>query len=466
MRRARMLGTFLKPDVEELIAQKDWASLRDVLLDLDPPDVAEVLEDLPPEDSGILFRLLPRDRAATVFEYLPLDQQTELIGTLGTEQLIAVLNEMSPDDRTRLFEELPAEVTRRALATLNPEELKVARQLLGYPERSAGRYMTPDYLAVRPDMTAAEALEHIRQNGKKSETLNVVYVTDERGFLLDDLRLATLVLARPDQRVAELNDRHLVSIPATAPRDRVVAEFEKYDRVALPVTDSQGVLVGIITVDDVLDVAEEEATEDIQKMGGMEALEAPYMESGFVDMVRKRAGWLAVLFLGEMLTATAMGYFEHEIARAVVLATFLPLIISSGGNSGSQATSLIIRSLAVRELELKDWWRVFVRELGSGSVLGLILALIGVARILAWQHLGFHDYGPHALTIALTVGGSLVGVVLLGTLAGSMLPFVLRRVGFDPATASAPAVATLVDVGGLIIYFTLASLALTKIAPP
>ena len=462
MRRARMLGTFLKPDVEELITQKDWASLRDVLLDLDPPDVAEVLEDLPPEDSGILFRLLPRDRAATVFEYLPLDQQTELIGTLGAEPLMAVLNEMAPDDRTRLFEELPAEVTRRALATLNPEELKVARQLLGYPERSAGRYMTPDYLAVRPGMTAAEALEYIRQNAKRSETLNVVYVTDERGFLLDDLRLAALVLARPDMPVGELNDRHLVSIPATAPRDEVVAAFEKYDRVALPVTDSQGVLVGIITVDDVLDVAEEEATEDIQKMGGMEALEAPYMESPFGEMVRKRAGWLAVLFLGEMLTATAMGYFEHEIARAVVLATFLPLIISSGGNSGSQATSLIIRSLAVRELELKDWWRVFLRELGSGAVLGLILAVIGATRILAWQHLGFHDYGPHAVAIAFTVGGSLVGVVLLGTLAGSMLPFVLRRVGFDPATASAPAVATLVDVGGLLIYFTLASVLLGR----
>jgi magnesium transporter len=461
--RARMLGTFLKPDVEELIAQKDWGSLRDVLLDLDPPDTAEILEDLPPEDSGILFRLLPRDRAATVFEYLPLDQQSELVSTLGTEQLMNVLNEMAPDDRTRLFEELPAEVTRRALATLNPEEMKVARQLLGYPEKTAGRYMTPDYLSVRPEMTAAQALDCIRQNAKKSETLNVVYVTDDRGFLLDDLRLATIVLARPDQPIRELNDRHLVSIPATAPREQVVAAFEKYDRVALPVTDSQGVLVGIITVDDVLDVAEEEATEDMQKMGGMEALEAPYMESGFVEMIRKRAGWLAVLFLGEMLTATAMGHFEHELARAVVLATFLPLIISSGGNSGSQATSLIIRSLAVRELEPKDWWRVFVRELGSGTALGLILALIGGTRILLWQRAGFHDYGPHYLAIALIVGGSLVGVVLLGTLAGSMLPFLLRRAGFDPATASAPAVATLVDVGGLLIYFTLASVLLGRL---
>ncbi|MFL5321195.1 MAG: magnesium transporter, partial [Myxococcaceae bacterium] len=261
-----MLGTFLKPDFEELIAKKDWASLRDVLADMDPPDLAEVITDLPPEDEGILFRLLPRDLAAKSFEYLPVEQQSELIGTLGTEQLANILNEMAPDDRTRLLEELPAEVTRRALATLTPEELKVARQLLGYPEKTAGRFMTPDYIAVRPEMTAAQALEYIRQNAKKSETLNVIYVTDQAGFLIDDLRLSTIVLAPPQTTIHELNDRHLVSIPATAPRDEIVAAFEKYDRVALPVTDSKGFLVGIITVDDVLDVAEQEATEDIQKL--------------------------------------------------------------------------------------------------------------------------------------------------------------------------------------------------------
>lgn len=455
-----MLGTFLKPDFEELIAKKDWASLRDALEELDPPDLAEVITDLPPEDEGIIFRLLPRDLAAKAFEYLPVEQQSELVSTLGTEQLANLLNEMAPDDRTRLLEELPAEVTRRALSSLNPEELKVARQLLGYPEKTAGRYMTPDYIAVRPEMTSAQALEFIRQNAKRSETLNVIYVTDEKGFLLDDLRLSTIVLAPPSTTIAELNDRHLISIPATAPQEEVVAAFEKYDRVALPVTDSKGVLVGIITVDDVLDVAEQEATEDIQKLGGMEALDAPYLEISFFEMVKKRGGWLAVLFLGEMLTATAMGYFEGEIARAVVLATFLPLIISSGGNSGSQATSLIIRALAVRELTLGDWWRVMRREITSGLALGLLLAVIGGVRILVWQYTGLKDYGEHYILISFSVAVSLVGVVMTGTLAGSMLPFLLRRVGLDPATASAPAVATLVDVAGLVIYFTAASIIL------
>ncbi len=454
-----MLGTFLKPECEELIRNKDWAGLREAFSEMDPADVAEILWDLPPEDSGILFRVLPRDQAAMAFEYLPLDQQTELVSALGTEQLINVLNEMAPDDRTRLFEELPAEVTKRALTQLRPEELKVARQLLGYPERTAGRFMTPEYLAVRPSMSAAEALAYIRANGRDRETLNVIYVTDAKGVLLKDLRLATIVVAPPESKIEDLHDRQLVSLPATAERAEVVSTFEKYDRVALPVTDSRGVLMGIITVDDVLDVAEEEATEDIQKMGGMEALDAPYLEIGLLKMFRKRGTWLAILFLGEMLTATAMGYFEHEIDRAIVLSLFIPLIISSGGNSGSQATSLIIRALAVRELELKDWWRVLFRELRAGMMLGLLLGAIGFLRITLWPW-RLSLYGPHYVRVAITVAFALVGVVLFGSIAGSMLPFLLRRLKLDPATASAPAVATLVDVTGLIIYFTVASVIL------
>ncbi len=450
-----MLGTFLRPEYEELIRSKDWESLRDVLSDLHPADAAELLEDLPVEDSGILFRLLPRDKAADAFEYLPVEKQTALVQALGTEQLISVLNEMAPDDRTRLFEELPAEVTKRALINLNPDELKVARQLLGYPEKSAGRFMTPEYVAVRPGMTAREALDHVRAKAKAAETLNVLYVTDEKGFLIKDLRLGALVFADPALKVDELPGQ-LVSIPATAPAEEVVAAFEKYDRVALPVTDSSGILVGIITIDDVLDVQEEEATEDIQRMGGMEALDAPYLDSGIFEMLRKRGGWLGVLFLGELLTASAMGYFEHEIERAVVLALFIPLIISSGGNSGSQATSLIIRALAVRELTLRDWFRVLRRELLSGLLLGLFLGALGVARIAFWPGREV-VYGPHYLLIGITVGIALVGVVLFGTICGSMLPFILRRLGLDPATASAPFVATLVDVTGLVIYFSVAS---------
>ncbi len=454
-----MLGHFLKPEYEELIARKDWESLRVAFEDLDPPDIAEVLHDLPPEDSGVIFRILPREKAGVAFEYLPLDQQATIVSTLSSDLLVGVLNEMAPDDRTRLFEELPAEVTRRALSQLKPEELKVARQLLGYPENTAGRFMTPEYLAIRPTMTAGEALEYVRKQGQNAETLYVIYLTDDRGQLLADIKLGELVLAPIEVKVADISQRQLVSLLATAKKEDVVAAFEKYDRVVLPVTDTAGVLVGIITVDDVLDVAEAEATEDIQKLGGMEALDAPYMEIGFWEMLRKRGGWLSVLLVGEMLTTTAMSYFEHEIARAVVLALFIPLIISSGGNSGSQATSLIIRALAVREIELKDWWRVAVRELRSGLGLGLMLGVIGYLRIMFWPA-SEQLYGPHYAQLAITVAISLVGVVLFGALTGAMLPFALRRVGFDPATASAPFVATLVDVTGLIIYFTAASVIL------
>ena len=450
-----MLGNLLKPELEDMLARKDYASIREAFSDMHPADIAEVIEDLPAEGSGILFRVLPRDTAATVFEYLPLDQQTEVVSTLGTEQLVSLLNEMAPDDRTRLFEELPAAVTKRALTTLRPEELKVARQMLGYPEDSAGRYMTPEYLALRPDMTAGEALDFIRAHGRDAETLNVVYVVDEKGVLLDDVRLSTVVMAPPDKLLSELNDRQLMSIAATTDREEVVKNFEKYDRVALPVTDSQGVLVGIITVDDVLDVAEKEATEDIHGLGGVEALDAPYFDVTFLAMVKKRGGWLSLLFLGEMLTATAMQAFQGELEKAVVLNLFLPLIISSGGNSGSQATSIIIRSLALQEVRLRDWWRVAARELASGLTLGLLLGGIGFMRIYIWARV-FHLYGPYHLLVGTAVSLSLVGVVLYGNLVGSMLPFILQRVGFDPAKASAPFVATLVDVSGLIIYFTVA----------
>jgi magnesium transporter len=451
-----MLGNLLKPEFDELIRARDWNSLREAFTEMDPADVAEVIEDLPAQESGVLFRLLPRDMAALVFEYLPPGQQSEVVGTLATEELKNLLNEMAPDDRTRLLEELPAEVTRRALTSLSPTELKVARQLLGYPEKSAGRYMTPEYLTLPGNLKAAEALDYVRSHGQGHETLHVLYIVDAKGRLLDDVRLASLVLAKPDTLVAEIHDRQLVSIPATADRQEVIGFFEKYDRVVLPVTDSQGVMLGIITVDDVLDVAEEEATEDIQRMGGMEALEAPYLESGLVEMLRKRVGWLTLLFLGQMFTATAMAHYQDAIAQAVFLGTFVPLIISSGGNSGSQATSLIIRALAVRDVSLQDWWRVALRESTSGVALGVFLGVLGALRIALWPG---HEtlYGEHFLWVGVAVGLSVLGVVTFGTLCGSMLPFLLRRLGLDPATASAPFVATLVDVTGVVIYFTVAS---------
>jgi magnesium transporter len=320
--------------------------------------------------------------------------------------------------------------------------------------------MTPQYVALRGDMTAREALDHVRRTGRGKETLNILYVLDAGGNLLKELRLGTLVLAEPDTRVADVEDRPLVSVQATTPRDEVVRMFKKYDRSAVPVTDKDGHMLGIITADDVLDVAEQAATEDIQKIGGMEALDAPYLDVNYFQMLWKRGGWLSVLFLGEMLTATAMGYFQTEIEKAAVLALFIPLIISSGGNSGSQASTLVVRSLALTELRLRDWWKVFGRELRSGVSLGAWLGFIGFLRIWLWHRLGWYNYGEHHFLIGLTVWVSLIGVVAFGSLSGSMLPFVLRRVGFDPATCSAPFVATLVDVSGLIIYFASAALIL------
>ncbi len=442
--------------VPELIRSHNWQELRAALEEANSSDIADLIIALPPDEEAFVFRLLPRDRAADVFAYLPPDHQEGLIESLSNEQVRSVMESLPPDDRTRLLEEMPAEVTRRLLATLSPDELKHARALLGYPEETAGRYMTPRYVIIEPEMTAAEALEHIRRTGRGMETVNVVYIVDSHGKLVDDLRLGSLVLADPRTKVIDIEDPPLVAVRATDDREEVLKSFERYDRVALPVTDADGHMLGIVTVDDMLDVAEQEATEDIQKLGGMEALDAPYLAVDTWSMIRKRAGWLSALFLGEMLTATAMSYFEIEIAKAVVLALFVPLIISSGGNSGSQATSLIIRSLALRELRLRDWFRVFRRELLSGVALGSLLGAIGFFRIVIWEHLRFTEYGPHYLLVAFTVGAALIGVVTFGTLAGSMLPFVLRKLGFDPATSSAPFVATLVDVTGLIIYFTVA----------
>ncbi len=442
--------------LKNLIAAKKWDEVRSELADYHVSDIAELIIELPTEQEGIVFRVLPRDRAGQVFSYLPFEHQQHLLYSLSNAQMVELVEGLPPDDRTRLFEELPAEVTRKLLEDLPNDAMVRARALLGYPEHSAGRYMTPEYVALHPEMTSAEALQHIRQTGRGKETLNVLYIIDEQGRLLEDLRLGSLVLADPATKVTDINDPPLVCVRATDDREEVLKIFEKYDRVALPVTDAEKNMLGIITVDDVLDVAEQEATEDIQKLGGSEALDAPYLNVGVWSMVRKRGGWLAVLFLGEMLTATAMGFFEGEIAKAVVLALFVPLIISSGGNSGSQAASLIIRALALRELKLRDWMRVFRREFISGVTLGAMLGFIGFCRIVLWQKMHLTNYGQYYLLVAGTVWISLIGVVLFGTLAGSMLPFLLRRLGFDPATSSAPFVATLVDVTGLVIYFSVA----------
>jgi magnesium transporter len=442
-----------------MIQNRQFADLRKALTTLPLDSVAEIFTDMAPQDAAVLFRLMPRDVAADIFEYMPVEAQEALMRSLGREQVAAVLNEMDPDDRTALLEELPGPVTQRLLMLLSPEERRIATELLGYPEESVGRIMTPDYVAVREGWTVGEVLDHIRRVGRDKETLNYIYVVDTQGRLIDEIRLREIILSPTATPLAQLMDRQYTALNVTDDQEEAVELFGRMDRTALPVVDSVGHLVGIVTVDDVLDVAQEEATEDMQKMAAVETLEAPYLRTGFFTLFRKRAIWLSVLFVGEMLTATAMGFFEEEISQAVVLTLFIPLIISSGGNSGGQATSLIIRSLAIHEINTKDWWRVLVREIGSGLALGLVLGLIAMIRIVLWP--GTEDrYGPHYVMIGWTVALSLVGVVMYGTLIGSMLPLLLRKLGLDPAVSSTPFVATLVDVFGIVIYFSIASLLL------
>jgi magnesium transporter len=446
-------------NLDDIFRSRDFAALRENLSQLTPRDLAELIGDAPTHEQAIFFRILPRKLAASTFEYLPTDKQRTLLSSMAQSDTAAILNEMSPDDRTMLLEELPAEVTKELLAMLPAHERDIAQALLAYPENSVGRLMTPDYVAVRPEWTIRYVLDYIREHGADSETLSNIYVSDDQGVLVDDLRIRVFLLTPLYQSVRDVMDRRFVALKATDDQETAVGVFRREDRTALPVTDTAGVLIGIVTIDDVLDVAETEATEDIQKIGGMEALDEPYMRIALSRMVRKRAGWLVILFLSEMLTATAMGYFEEEIKRAVVLALFVPLIISSGGNSGSQAATLVIRALALGEVTVRDWWRIVRREMLAGLALGSILGAIGFMRIAIWSTFT-NLYGPYWFLVALTVGVALVGIVLWGTLAGSMLPLLLRRLGFDPAASSAPFVATLVDVTGLLIYFTVAAVIL------
>ena len=446
-------------DLERVIQARDFVALHEMLKHWSPGTAASLIEPLPVEQQVVAFRLLPRDLAAEVFEYISLEAQQQLVKAMATEEVAKMLNDMAPDDRTALLDELPASVTQQLLNLLSPHERSIAVSLLGYPEGTVGRIMTPDYVRVRPDWTIEHALDHIRRYGQDSETLSIVYVISDDGHLIGEVPIRKILLSSLPGHLADLVHERVVALKATDPQEAAVRLFQTEGRAALPVTDSQGVLIGIVTLDDALNLAESQNTRTLQRFGGVEALDEPYLQTPILSMIRRRAGWLVILFLGEMLTATAMGFFERQIERAVVLALFVPLIISSGGNSGSQAATLVIRALALGEIRLAQWWRVMSREIGSGLALGVILGAIGFSRIALWSAFS-NLYGPHWPLVALTVGLALVGIVLWGTLAGSMLPMVLRRLGFDPATSSAPFVATLVDVTGLVIYFSVAILVL------
>jgi magnesium transporter len=450
----------LHEQFEAVIKTDDKLLIRDFLDDQNISDVAELVDEFPDYESSIIANMSVH-RAASVFKILDFSAQKRIIQTLPPNTTASLFNDLPADDRTDFLEELPSNVVRELIKLLDPEERKITLSLLGYPENSIGRLMTPDYVYVYPDNTVEEVFATIRKHGKDSETINVIYVINEKGELLDDIRIRDFILNAPDKKVSELMDDRVTSLHAYDDQETASEVFKMNNRVALPVVSNSNKLLGIVTIDDILWVASEEFSEDMQKIGGTAALNLPYLEMPIIRLFKKRIVWLVVLFLGEMLTATAMAYFEDEIAKAVVLALFVPLIISSGGNTGSQASTLIIQAMAVGEITIADWWRVIRREIVSGLLLGLVLGLIGFLRIVIWHSISPSLYGEHWMPIAFTVGIALIGVVLWGTIAGSMLPIILKKLGADPAVSSAPFVATLVDVTGLVIYFSVAFLLLS-----
>ena len=423
-------------------------------------EVASVLEGLDDNQMLTAFRKLEPAKQVIVFEYLELPNQQKLLSGLEKQEKTFLLNAMAPDDRTSLLGSLPGMQVTELLALLSPAEHKEAANLLGYTEKSVGRLMNPRFICLSPTMTIAQAQELILSRGVDDDSVNIVYVADQANVLLDDMPVRRLLLHDRQKIIRDIMDHHFTALSIHEDVDAAINKFKQYDRVALPVVNDRGQMLGVVTVDDVMDVAEKKDTAEIQKFGGVEQLDYPYVNTPFFALLRKRAGWLIVLFLGEMLTATAMGYFDKEISKAVVLALFVPLIISSGGNSGSQAATLIIRAMALRELTFRDWWYVMRREILSGLSLGFVLGSIGFIRISIWQQLHWYNYGEHWLLLAITIFFSLIDIVMWGTLSGSMIPMLLKRCKIDPATSSAPFVATLVDVTGLVIYFSIAAVIL------
>ncbi len=432
---------------------------------LDTDELREAWSLLPHDDRAEGFRLLAAQDAEEFFLDLPAGDQYDLLTALSPAERRLWLRLLPPDDAADLIQQAEEDERRSLLNLLDDSTRREVTALLAYEEDEAGGLMSSRFARVRPDMSVDESISYLRRQALSEidvETFYYIYVLDHERRLSGVVSLRDLFSARGDLRVSDVMTRDFVSVPEELDQEEVARMFADYDVVALPVVDDAGRMVGIVTVDDIVDVVQEEATEDVQKYGGMEALDEPYMRTPFFDLMRKRAGWLSLLAVGEMMTATALGFFETEIQKAAVLTLFLPLIISSGGNSGSQASTLVIRAMTIGEVRLRDWWRVARREVMAGVVLGCVLGILGFIRIVTWEMLGISHHA-HSTLIAVAVFFSLIGVVLFGTLAGSMLPFVLRALKFDPASASAPLVATLVDVTGLVIYFLVASIVLSGV---
>jgi len=425
-----------------------------------PSEVAKMLTSVSADKAWDGFKSLNLQTQLEVFPYLDILLQKKIIQKESRAKAAAILNELSSDDRLAFYADLKTLERPAYLEYLNEKNKGAVHNLLGYPENSVARLINTDFAAVSDDLTVGEACDYLKKNLKDTEAANVIYVTDKTGKLIDDIPVRRLVLNDAGKKIADILDGYSVNLQMAESKEDAVSKFKEYDRTVLPVVNAENILLGVLTVDDVLDAAEERDTKDIQNFGGMESLDYPYVKTGFFTLIRKRATWLIVLFVGEMLTATAMGYFDKEISKAVVLALFVPLIISSGGNSGSQAATLIIRAMALKELTLKDWWFVMRREILSGLTLGFILGAIGFIRISVWQQFHWYNYGTHWLLLAITIFFSLIGIVMWGTLSGSMIPIVLKKLKLDPATSSAPLVATLVDVTGLVIYFSIAAMIL------
>ena len=443
----------------EVLAKNEETLLREFLDEQNISDVVELVNEFPEQEATIIDHMTVH-RAVSVFKILDINQQKDIIKELPARKTAKILNELPPDDRTDFLEELPKAAIRDFIKLLDPEERKITLSLLGYPEDSVGRLMTPDYVYVYEYYTVAQVLANIRKYGKKYETIDVIYIIDQNGCLIDDIRIRDVLIEQPEAIIKDILDGRYVALNVYDDQEHASQVFKMNNRTAIPVVDDNNVLLGIVTIDDILWVANEEFSEDMQKMGGTEALNEPYLDISLTKLFKKRITWLVILFLGEMFTATAMGYFEGEMAKAIVLTLFIPLILSSGGNSGSQASTLIIQAMSVGEITIADWWRILKRELTSGLLLGSVLGIIGFFRIMIWHAIKPGFYGDHPFLVAFTIGFTLVGVVIWGTIAGSMLPILLKKLGADPAASSAPFVATLVDVTALIIYFSIAMLTL------